>query len=194
MTNSWLVAASATLIQATLLLLAVGAAGALLLGLSLLVMPARASAVFVRGYRFPAGLDQTVFWERFFYRHHWSLGGLIMVGAAYVLAMLLTFDQPGRIAAAFGMTAGGEVAIILIESLRALLLLCSMLALPFGAVIFVRPSLIKSVERAANRWVETPAPRLAAGAPLTHPRWWGLFFVAGALYTLAGLGLAFVAH
>lgn len=194
MTSSWVAATSATLIQASLLLLAVGAAAALLLGIGLLVMPGRTSAVLERSYQFPTGLDRTVFWERFFYRHHWSLGGLIIVGAAYIIAMLLTFDDPPRIAAAFGVSGAGELAIILIESLRAVLLLCSVLALPFGAVIFIRPSLLKAVERVANRWIKTPTPRVTAAAPLAHPRWWGLFFVAGALYTLAGLGLAFVAH
>lgn len=98
-----------------------------------------------------AALDAPYFWERFFYRHHRVWGAIIIAGAAYAAITLLRLDDPAGVANALGLPFGASANLILVQSVHALLLLGSLLALPFGCVVLIRPSLLKRVERQANR-------------------------------------------
>lgn len=184
MTHDWLAALEPTLAQVAGILLALGAAAGLLIGFGLLLKPAWATTWLQRGDAF----EPSWFWERFFYRHHHAFGALIVLGAIYILVTLPALGGAGRIAETLRL--GGAIGIITVETAGALLLVGSLLSLPFGAIIVIRPSLLKGLERRSNRLlIRQPEPRVAA---VSHPRLWGLLFVIGAIYTLGGLGLALV--
>ncbi|HET7370715.1 MAG TPA: hypothetical protein VFK45_07750 [Gammaproteobacteria bacterium] len=186
MTTEWLTAIELTLMQAAAVLLTLGATAASLIGAALLLAPNRAIAL----VEFGGTQQASWFWERYFYKRHYTFGALIVVGALYVVVTLLTLGDPADVVAALGFASGSGIGAILFKSLAALLLLGSLLALPFGAIVFIRPSLLKGIERRANK------PLGAAAAPwpaIRRPRAWGLFFIAGGLYTLSGLWLAWIA-
>jgi len=139
-------------------------------------------------------LDQPRHLERFFYRHHRILGAAIMLGASYVLWRWAFHYERAEVVALLGRrwVASGldwvapalEVALV---GLHAAILLV-------GLLIFFRPSLLKGVERAANRWQEGPqTSRLDAmvggldDAFEGHPRVSGLLLVVSAVWCLAAL-------
>lgn len=186
MTTEWLNSLELALTQAAGVLLALGAAAALLIGLGLLLAPARALTFL----HLDDAQGAAWFWERYFYRRHRVFGGLIVLGALYVVVRLLTLGSPGNVATALGFATANGVGVILIQTGWALLLLGSLLALPFGAIVFVRPSLLKGIERQANRPLTSAEGYVL---PIRRPRCWGLFFIIGALYTVGSLGLAMMA-
>lgn len=193
----WISAAELTFTQATLTLLSLGAAAALVVGLGLVVAPARTIALAVRFDRYYdmeeklEPLQKTWYWERFFYRHHRALGSLMLIGSAYIIVVLMTLGDSRHIAGALGLTLR-EYVVVLIESCRAMLMFASVFTFAFGWIVLIRPSLLKPIEQEANRWVNPPRRRLPPRPkpPLAHPRRVGLFLSAGALYTLGSLALA----
>ncbi len=86
--------------------------------------------------------------ERFVYRHHRAFGAFVLIGAGLYLASI----------AASGLLwpaeAGGVLGMML-----PMLTLLHLALLPFGAVMLLRPSLLKRLEAASNRWIELPGDR-----------------------------------
>jgi len=81
--------------------------------------------------------------ERFVYRHHRSFGAFVLIGAGVYLTLI----------AAKGLLWPSDAAGILGVLLPTLTLL-HLALLPFGAVMLLRPSLLKRLEAASNRWIE----------------------------------------
>ncbi|HET7306362.1 MAG TPA: hypothetical protein VFK24_00885 [Gammaproteobacteria bacterium] len=193
----WASAVEATLTQAALASLTLGAAAALVVGLGLLLAPARAVAITIRFDRYYdideklAPLQKVWYWERFFYRHHRALGSLMLVGSLYIIVVLMTLGDSRHIAAALGVTLH-EYVLVLIESCRAMLMFGSVFAFAFGCIVLIRPSLLKPLEQEANRWVNPPKRKLPPRPrpAVAHPRRIGLFLTVGGVYTLASLALA----
>lgn len=81
--------------------------------------------------------------ERFVYRHHRVFGACVLIGAGVYLASI----------AANGLLwpsgAPGILGVLL-----PMLTLLHLALLPFGAVMLLRPSLLKRLEAASNRWIE----------------------------------------
>src|SRR2546427_621799 len=85
-----------------------------------------------------------------------------------------------------GLVAGLVLG-LLVGRLEWLVVALHVLILGVGAVIFFRPSLLKDVEKTANRWHEVPTARsldvvvarLEPGMQL-HPRLYGLVLVVAA--------------
>jgi len=186
--------------QGLALVLVLGLATALLVGVMLLVRPAALFAINQRLSRWVdtqaafSALDEPRHLERFFYRHHRVLGLLVVLGALTVLSRwAMSYDRSG-VMAMLGprWIASGMDWIPL--ALEALLVALHVLILAVGAVIFVRPSLLKGFEKAANRWQEAPgAARLDSkvadldGTVEGHPRVSGLLLVLSATWCLLAL-------
>lgn len=199
MNEVWLKALELTLAQAAATLLALGAGFGLLTGLGLLIAPARVFALSARLERWtaanqaPRGLDAPHFWERFFYRHHRAWGSLIIAGGAYALFVLARHGDSRVIAAALGVPRATTV----VAALRIALLMATACVLPFGLVVLIRPSLMKPLERHANRWISTGwmhrplTGRGGRGERLlrAYPRCAGICLVVAATYILLSLAL-----
>ena len=83
--------------------------------------------------------------ERFVYRHHRFFGAFVLIGAGLYLASI---SASGLL---WSVQAGGMLGLML-----PMLTLLHLALLPFGAVMLLRPSLLKRLEAASNRWIELP--------------------------------------
>lgn len=187
-------------VQGLALVLVLGLALALFVGVMLLARPAALFTLnqylsrWVDTQATFRALDEPRHLERFFYRHHRILGLLIVLGAGSVLLRwALSYDR-GEVMALLGprWVARGMDWIPL--ALEAVLVGLHVLILGVGALIFIRPSLLKGVERAANHWQQAPgAARLdSVVADLDStvegaPRVSGLLLVLSASWCLLAL-------
>jgi hypothetical protein len=141
-----------------------------------------------------SALDQPRHLERFFYRHHRILGAAVMLGASYVLwQWAFHYDRAG-VVALLGqrwLSAGLDW---IAPALEVALVGLHFAIFAVGVVIFFRPSLLKGVERTANRWQEMPRTgpldSLVEGVDDAfegHPRVSGLLLVVSATWCLAAL-------
>jgi len=98
-------------------------------------------------------LDRSIKIERWFYRHHRVTGMTIMLGALYILIYFgIQFDQayaPQHLSRIFG----GGMLEILMEAIVLGALIGGIFALLMGLLIWLRPSLLRGVEREANQWI-----------------------------------------
>lgn len=144
-------------------------------------------------------LDRPRHLERFFYRHHRILGAAIMLGASYVLwRWAFHYDRAGVVALlgrrwlAAGLDWIAPALEVTLVGLHAAILVVGML-------IFFRPSLLKGIERAANRWqpggpATNPLDAIVDGVDDAfegHPRVSGVLLVVSATWCLAALTPAF---
>jgi len=188
--------------QALLTCLAAGLVFSALVGLALLVRPGAMMRVHRRWSRWVdtsasfARLDRML-WnlEPRIYRHHRIVGAALVVAAAYVLwqwafaydrAETLRLLAPRLQAQSLDwLVAGLEWCVVVIHAAAVVL----------GVVIFVRPSLLKGLERTANRWHEPGAlvnlldrQNLAADRLLElHPRLLGLVVLCASAFSLVAL-------
>jgi hypothetical protein len=147
------------LAQPVLLVLLLGLVGSAVVGLLLLVVPQRAFALnaalsrWISTAEHFARWEKPYSWERFFYRHHRVLGGLITLGAAYVLLRW-----------AFDFNRNGFLHVIdrhwvtnnldwLISAAEWIVVAIHVFVLGIGLVVLFRPSELKTLERSANRWL-----------------------------------------
>ena len=115
--------------------------------------------------------------ERTFYRRHRIFGSLVVFGGLAALGLAVYFALHPRAWDLYMLLgkAGFRVAELLAATIGLLLVMV-------GVCLVVRPSVLKGIEAAANRWVEPIARRASApsvaAAVLRGPR------VAGALLLL----------
>ncbi|HEY8606808.1 MAG TPA: hypothetical protein VIM12_06830 [Noviherbaspirillum sp.] len=140
--------------QALLILLWTGSLLAVLLGMRLLL--ARDGAA-----PYPAFLDRVVDLqallrmlnrprrlERFFYRRHQIVGGLLLAGAVFVLDAFLLRGTKEKIALLVKSDLLG-----LLDGAVAFLVIASVIGAVIGGVMIWKPSLLREVEAASNRWI-----------------------------------------
>ncbi|HUR40508.1 MAG TPA: hypothetical protein VM240_05000 [Verrucomicrobiae bacterium] len=189
----WLVEALATVMM-------VGLCATLAAGLLLLMAPHVLAAVNLRMSRWVDTrdlfrvLEHPRELERFFYRHHRTLGALIVAGASYVLLRWwFAFDRDAfvRVIDRWWRSSGLDFLVPAIESI---IVGFHLAILMVGLVIFLRPSLLKVIERHGNRWHHIlPAERLdTIIGPLdesivSHPRLAGLVISLASAWSLAML-------
>lgn len=188
------------LVEALLFALVGGLALALLVGALLLVRPPLLLAINQRLSRWIDTrstfglLEQPLMLERFFYRHHRLLGSLVTAGAIYVLwQWAFTYDREAFIALLDRRWLAAGLDFV-VPALELALVVLHVLILFVGLIILLRPSLLKNVERVANRWHSgLPADSLDAvigsvdrGISL-YPRLSGLVVVAAAAWSLVVL-------
>lgn len=95
-------------------------------------------------------LDKPRWSERFFYRHNRLVGAGVFFGASLVLYTFM-----------FGYNLRRLSAIVprgywwLLDALLTILMIGSVLAALIGLIVLTRPSLLRDIEKAVNRWVST---------------------------------------
>lgn len=168
------------------------------LGLALVLIPSRVLAMtgalnrWVSTKSFFDELNRPRYQERLFYRYHHLTGAIIVVASLACLYMLGLYLDPADLVARLVRLAGTEFGKWLMISLYYLLLVCLFLTLIIGVVVFIRPSLLKSVETWGNRWVDTEknlqqldeVHEIPTNILPGRPRWFGLFVLAGAAYMI----------
>lgn len=135
--------------------------------------------------------------ERWFYRFHRLFGSLLTLGAGYVLYSFTVAFDPAEVSKRILLFRSRSATEWLLNSLSFINIGFSVLAIGIGTVIFFRPSLLKGLERRANRWygVDDSLKKLdmQLKAPDTlfrkRPRLLGLLIVAGSLYIVLSLSL-----
>lgn len=100
-------------------------------------------------------LDRSISIERWFYRHHRAAGLAIVLGASYVLIFFgILFDKAHAL-----LRLNGTLPAKLLDGLLDALVLCSLVggaaALIAGLFIWLRPSLLRGIEKKSNQWVST---------------------------------------
>lgn len=186
-------------VEGLLAALVVGLTLALAVGVLLLARPEALFALNARLSRWVdtratfGVLDQPRHLERFFYRHHRVLGVLIVLGASYVLwRWAFSYDR-SEMMAVLGrrwVTAGLDWIPAAVE---AVLVTLHVVVLVLGALIMFRPSMLKGVERAANRWQQPSTAPLDSvvgrldGTFEGYPRVSGLLLIVSASWCLLAL-------
>jgi len=130
--------------------------------------------------------------ERLIYRHHHLFGAIIVVLSLISLYMLDLYIAPRDLVAQLVRLAETEFGKWLLASLYYLLLVCLVLALIIGIIVFIRPSLLKSLEAWGNRWVDIDRTleqldevhEIPSNILPGRPRWFGLFVLLGAAYMI----------
>ena len=191
--------ATLPLLQGLAVALVLGLLLALCVGVLLLARPGAAFAMNQRLSRWIdttqafSALDRPRNLERFFYRHHRILGALIVAGASYVLWRWAFVYERADMIAVVGRRWVSAGLDWLPAALEAALVVLHVAILVVGALVMFRPSLLKGVERTANRWQEPPANRLDAvvgnldGAFEGHPRVSGLILAITSIWCLLAL-------
>lgn len=190
-------------VQGLALVLVLGLGVALLVGVMLLARPQALFALNARLSRWidtnPTFglLDQPRHLERFFYRHHRLLGGLIVLGASYVLLRWAFVYERSDVIALLSPRWIAHGMDWIPRALEALLVGLHVLVLVVGVLIALRPSLLKGVEKAANRWQPIPTTTPLDSVIDTvdrsvegYPRVSGLLLVISASWCLLALAPA----
>jgi hypothetical protein len=182
------------LVQSSLILLCIGSIVAAFVGAGMLFAPERTVELNVYMSRWidtrwaAVELDRPRWTERFFYRGHRVAGALLSVGASYVLYTFLLTPTPTRISKLFKDDIMG-----LWPAFSAFLVIGNVLAVFIGVMVFARPSLIRDIEKAANRWISTEFLDNFFGAMrmpidefvLRNKKTAGGFLLVGGVYTAA---------
>lgn len=187
----------------TLILLFIAAIVAFTTGLLMILSPALMANIktfFDRQFslrRALKPLDIPRYKERFYYRHHKLIGGFVVLGSLFSLAVLTIGDHAQKAVTVFSQNFNQVVVEILVQSAEWFLLIGNLFAFGVGLIMLLRPSLLKGFEAQANRWVTTrPYTRsLESYHPeldrsiMQHGRLYGFFFILGSVYIAANLML-----
>lgn len=166
------------------------------IGLALIIAPNKVMALgssanrWVSTNSFFNSLDTPRNHERFYYKQHRLFGGIITLLSAvsiYILVFYAGLDATTMALEKLAVTVFGKW---LLQTGYYILVGLCVLTLIAGIVIFVRPSLLKSIEAWGNRWVDTQTALRhfddVHEIPLAifpgKPRLFGCFVLFGALY------------
>lgn len=135
-------------------------------------------------------LDVPHNYERFYYKQHRILGCIITVLSAISIYMLVFYAGMESTANGFEKMADSVFGKWLLQSSYYILTVFCVLTLIAGIIIFIRPSLLKSMEAWGNRWVDTQAPlkkfdevhEIPTDILPGKPRLFGSFVLVGAIY------------
>ena len=188
------------------LISALFALGALivLLGIAMMLMPGhivRAGASLNRWIstdRFFHNLDRPRHTERALYRHHRILGACIIAGSLFILYVFLFQLRLQLLIENLPTLGNPAVSDWVYSSAIYLLEAGAVVTLLIGAVVVMRPSLLKKLEEWSNHWVET-GTRLR-GLDRRHDipesifpgnlRLFGLAVLLGGIYIMLSTGAA----
>ncbi len=152
---------AASLLNAFLWILLGGGVLATLVGLWLLIAPVGFASFSGMINRW-VSTRQAAHWleaprpiERFFYRRHKVFGVLLIMGAAFALYYLGFHYDAARMLAVFALPWTGPGVEAVTSALTGFLLFGNGMVLLIGVIVLLRPSLLKGVETASNRWVST---------------------------------------
>ena len=148
------------LIQALLLALGVMLCVALVLGLAVAARPALLERLerssdrrfSMRELTRPLDVPHNI--DPYFYRHHRVYGAAVVILAVALLSFL-AFGRPEIAWRSLFDPGNRVVGEIVVDTARVVLWILGLFALAIGAVVFARPSALKSLETWANRWLST---------------------------------------
>ena len=176
----------------------------LLIGLCIMLFPKRMVRLslklnhWISTEKFFNRLDEKRHGERFFYRHHVIFGIFLVTAAVYVFyAFMFSFDPEKFSLSLFASRAANQW---LLQSLVFINLVFSVLIFLIGVIVVIRPSLLKSFEAAANRWivVDQSLKKLDVQMKMPdtmftrRPRFMGFLIVIGSIYILINLSSVLV--
>ena len=184
--------------QSLVLFLWIGSAVALAVGLALLFAPAKARQVnqffarWIDTRGFESALDRPRWTERVVYRHHRLAGLTLLAGSLFVLYKFLikrVGDTVGPIAATdhFGLW----------QAAAALFVIGGVLGAVIGLIMATKPSLLRELELAANKWISTERYSELFNRThfsleeviFSHRKIVGLFLVLSSSYVILRLGI-----
>lgn len=183
--------------RSALLFLWIGSALALLLGVGLLLAPARTERInrffarWIDTRKIESELDRPRWTERFVYRHHRIVGAFILSGSVFVVFQFLLRPFRQRIAPLAAHDMFG-----LLDATVAFFIIGGVLGALIGLIILFKPSLLRELEGEANRWVSTEKFTRAFNAMyfsfdekvMRHRRLSGLFLAGAGAYVFVILG------
>jgi len=183
--------------QSFLMFLWTGSVVGILVGAGMLFRPGQIIQLnqyfsrWVGSDRFGKLMDQPRWTERFFYRHNHLVGAGVLIGALVVLYTFL-FTYNARIVSSLVPRGYWWLS----DALTGMVLVGGFLSAVVGAIVLVKPSLLREIEKSANHWVSTE--RLlplfnsmhfsAEQSIFRHPRVAGVSILLGSLYVLVVLG------
>jgi hypothetical protein len=100
--------------------------------------------------RFGVELDRPRGVERCFYINHRFTGAILSLGSAFVLYSFLLTPVLRKVSVFLTEDAMG-----ILDAVTAILITGNGMALLFGTMVIAKPSLIRRLEVAANRWIST---------------------------------------
>jgi hypothetical protein len=185
------------LLRSLLILLCTVSIAGVLIGLGMLLKPERIA--FLNQYfsrlnsanKLQERLDRPRWTEHFFYRHHRLVGSVLLTGAIFVLYVFLFGSRTRRIYAAITPDNWW-----LMDALMGALLVGSVLAALVGSIVLAKPSLLREIEKSANRWISTGGVvkylddmrNFFDLQLLRHRKITGVFAIIGDLYILIVVG------
>ncbi len=140
-------------------------------------------------------INQPIYRERFFYRHHRLFGltfSIIGIGCFYMLTFYLGYETVHSYVIKL---ADSEFEKWLFIVLYNMLIMALLIAIVISIFIFVRPSSLKNIESVANRWIDSDEPLkvldknqdLPDQILLGNPRVFGLIVILAAIYIIWSL-------
>jgi hypothetical protein len=131
--------------------------------------------------------------ESFFYRHHRIFGVIIIIASIVSLYLLSFYIGVDSVLNILIRLAESEFEKWLFVILYYLLIAAICLVIIFGIIMTIRPSLLKSVEKWSNHWVDTDAPLKKLDKqndmpdkilPGKNPRIFGFIIILAAIYII----------
>ncbi|MEO6292771.1 MAG: hypothetical protein ABIO88_09155 [Burkholderiaceae bacterium] len=99
-------------------------------------------------------MDRSIRIERWCYRHHRPLGLLLTLGGAYILVYFgLRFDKATALHSFSSLVSNQLLLDSLLQALVLLELISGVFALLVGLVVWLRPSLLRGMEKESNQWL-----------------------------------------
>lgn len=168
------------------------------LGLCFLLLPKKMEQIgeklnnWISTEHFFDNINKPIYQERLIYRNHKVFGILIVLITSICIYMMCFYTNISNITNALVLMADTAFGKWLLESLYYILIGANAIALFLGAVIFIRPSVLKTIEEKANRWVETEGKLKVLDQtkelPNTvlpgNPRVFGTLILVGAAYII----------
>jgi len=188
------------------IVLLIGAAAGLVLGIMLLVDNARvmrwnhALNAWYSTREAMAALERPVEVKRAVYRWHRAAGVLVFAGALFTLDALIFGLKTTAVARAFRDLGNPALLGLLLETVRIFLIVGNLAAFLAAAVLIFRPSLLKGLETWGDRQYGDWQSALPLDAMRfqpddfvrSKPRLAGGLVILGSVYVLLSLGLLFV--
>jgi hypothetical protein len=141
-------------------------------------------------------LNRPRYQERIIYNHHRIFGATVVILSSICIYLLYFYSGPTETVGYFTRLVRSEFGIWLVTNCYYILLILIVIACIIGIVVFLRPSLLKSLESWSNRWVETD--NTLEGLDTVHeipsnilpgkPRLFGCFVLIGAVYIIYSTG------
>lgn len=104
-------------------------------------------------------MDRSIRIEHWFYRHHRLLGLFIVLGAGYILVYFgLLFDKTAalQLQGALSVYVPNKLLLdTLLQAFRLISMIGTAAALFVGLAVWLRPSLLRGLEKGSNQWVSS---------------------------------------